>query len=122
MSKGNKAGEVAKIVSVFCVVGKQVSISTDNIEQGNGACSAIQHWSILKSKNRLKCSNPTTRIRSSSSSSVHHENRDHLSPQPAPLLSPRGAAAFLLRCFTSDDDDDDLLFLFQTGAAAFTEF
>ena len=53
MSKGNKAGEVAKIVSVFCVVGKQVSISTDNIEQGNGACSAIQHWSILKSKNRL---------------------------------------------------------------------
>ena len=49
MSKGNKAGEVAKIVSVFCVVGKQVSISTDNIEQGNGACSAIQHWSILKS-------------------------------------------------------------------------
>ena len=53
MSKGNKAGEVAKIVSVFCVVGKQVSISTDNIEQGNGACSAIQHWSILKSKNKL---------------------------------------------------------------------
>ena len=49
VSKGNKPREVAKIVSVFSVVGKQVSISTDNIEQGNGACSAIQHWSILKS-------------------------------------------------------------------------
>ena len=38
MSKGNKRREVAKIVSVFSVVGKQVSISMDNIEKGNGMC------------------------------------------------------------------------------------
>ena len=99
MSKGNKAGEVAKIVSVFCVVGKQVSISTDNIEQGNGACSAIQHWSILKSKNRLcvqiqllEYAVPPPPL----SVLVRHENRDHLSPQPAPLLSPRGAAPSII--------------------------
>ena len=38
MSKGNKPREVAKIVSVFSVVGKQVSISMDNTEKGNGMC------------------------------------------------------------------------------------
>ena len=44
MSKGNKPREVAKIVSVFSVVGKQVSISIDNSEQGNGMSPAtIQH-------------------------------------------------------------------------------
>ena len=46
VSAGNKQGwrEVAKIVSVFSVVGKQVSISIDNSEQGNGMSPAtIQH-------------------------------------------------------------------------------
>ena len=45
VSRGNKVRrEVAKIVSVFSVVGKQVSISIDNTEQqGNKMSSPIQH-------------------------------------------------------------------------------